>query len=259
MNMKYVPAKIYVCILACWTLCSGIVPAAVTNAAAVTQVEKSTSLWGVFKTGGPLMWPLLILSMLVVALAITDGIILLRKRWFKAELEETLAGLLRVRKVRSAISTCEQQTLVVTRALVPGLRLARSDAEKYNRPAMDGALEESISKEYFGCLPKIQYLSIIATIAPMLGLLGTVSGMIKAFQKIGIQGMGEPQALAGNIGEALITTAFGLIVGIPAMFFFFYYRNMLRDKVEELQEKINFLVGQLTGDTIIEEDMIPEE
>jgi biopolymer transport protein ExbB len=257
--MKQLLARSFVVLLSGIALAGNAVSATVTNTAALTQVEKSTSLWGMFETGGVIMWPLLTLSMLVVALAITDGILLLRKRWFNAELEGKLAEMLRAKKVRSAISTCEQKALVLTRALIPGIRLARKDAVKYNLAAMDGALEEAISKEYFSCLPKIQYLSIIATIAPMLGLLGTVSGMIKAFQKIGIQGMGEPQALAGNIGEALVTTAFGLIVGIPAMFFFFYYRNMLRDKVEELQEKANFLVGQLTGDTIIEEDMIPEE
>jgi len=257
--MKQKFTRIFTGMLSCVIMAGNVLSAPVTNVAAATQVEKSTTLLSMFKTGGVIMWPLLILSMLVLALAITDGILLLRKRWFNAELETKLGELLRARKVRSAISACEQQALTLTRALVPGLRLARKDAEKYNLKAMDGALEESISKEYFSCMPKIQYLSIIATIAPMLGLLGTVSGMIKAFQKIGIQGMGEPQALAGNIGEALVTTAFGLIVGIPAMFFFFYYRNMLRDKVEELQEKSNFLVGQLTGDTIIEEDMIPEE
>ena len=57
----------------------------------------------------------------------------------------------------------------------------------------------------------------------MLGLLGTVSGMIKAFQTIGSQGMGKPEVLAGNIGEAL--TATGLIIAIPAMLFYYYFRN----------------------------------
>ena len=241
-------------ILALGTLWCG---AAETNE--VTQVTKDTGLLDLFTMGGIIMWPLLILSMFVVALAITDGILLMKNRWFSESIESEIAALLQARKVRSAIAKCQEKAIALTRALLPGLRLARKDAEKFNRPVMEGALEESMSKEYFGILPKIQYLSIIATIAPMLGLLGTVSGMIKAFQKIGIAGMGEPQQLAGNIGEALITTAFGLIVGIPAMFLFFFYRNMLRDKTEQLQEKVNFLVGQLTGDTIVTEDQIPEE
>jgi len=70
-------------------------------------------------------------------------------------------------------------------------------------------------------------LSVIAGISPMLGLLGTVSGMIKAFEKIGQGGMGKPEQLAANIGEALLTTAAGLIVGIPAMVMYYLFKARL--------------------------------
>ena len=84
----------------------------------------------------------------------------------------------------------------------------------------------------------IQYLNVIATIAPMVGLLGTVSGMIGAFQTIATGGMGKPELLAGDIGEALITTATGLTIGIPAMIFYFILRNRLDSRLEELEEWI---------------------
>ncbi|MGC9452315.1 MAG: MotA/TolQ/ExbB proton channel family protein [Oceanipulchritudo sp.] len=84
----------------------------------------------------------------------------------------------------------------------------------------------------------IQYLNVIATIAPMVGLLGTVSGMIGAFQTIATGGMGKPELLAGDIGEALITTATGLTIGIPAMIFYFVLRNRLDSRLEELEEWI---------------------
>ena len=80
----------------------------------------------------------------------------------------------------------------------------------------------------------IQYLNVVATIAPMVGLLGTVSGMIGAFQTIATGGMGKPELLAGDIGEALITTATGLTIGIPAMIFYFVLRNRLDARLEEL-------------------------
>ncbi|MFO7724270.1 MAG: MotA/TolQ/ExbB proton channel family protein [Oceanipulchritudo sp.] len=80
----------------------------------------------------------------------------------------------------------------------------------------------------------IQYLNVVATIAPMVGLLGTVSGMIGAFQTIATGGMGKPELLAGDIGEALITTATGLTIGIPAMIFYFVLRNRLEARLEEL-------------------------
>jgi biopolymer transport protein ExbB len=82
----------------------------------------------------------------------------------------------------------------------------------------------------------IQYMNVIATIAPMVGLLGTVSGMIGAFQTIATGGMGKPELLAGDIGEALITTATGLTIGIPAMIFYFMLRNRLDARLEELEE-----------------------
>lgn len=84
----------------------------------------------------------------------------------------------------------------------------------------------------------IQYLNVIATIAPMVGLLGTVSGMIGAFQTIATGGMGKPELLAGDIGEALITTATGLTIGIPAMVFYFVLKNRLDERLDELEKWI---------------------
>jgi biopolymer transport protein ExbB len=84
----------------------------------------------------------------------------------------------------------------------------------------------------------IQYLNVIATIAPMVGLLGTVSGMIGAFQTIATGGMGKPELLAGDIGEALITTATGLTIGIPAMVFYFVLKNRLDTRLDELEKWI---------------------
>ena len=72
----------------------------------------------------------------------------------------------------------------------------------------------------------INYLSVIAQAAPMLGLLGTVSGMIKAFDKLGDEGT-NPSQLATNISEALLTTASGLVIALPALFFYFFFRDML--------------------------------
>lgn len=96
-------------------------------------------------------------------------------------------------------------------------------------------MEDRIRSLESGTLRWIQYLNVIATIAPMVGLLGTVSGMIGAFQTIAAGGMGKPELLAGDIGEALITTATGLTIGIPAMIFYFLLRNRLDSRLEELE------------------------
>jgi len=108
-------------------------------------------------------------------------------------------------------------------------------------------MEEASVHEVTAGLKPINYLSIIAQIAPMLGLLGTVSGMIKAFQKIGMGGMGKPELLAADIGEAMVTTATGLIIGIPAMFFYFYLKTRFMSNVSEMSRLLGNLCHQLVS------------
>jgi len=107
---------------------------------------------------------------------------------------------------------------------------------------MEEAISEHGAREASAIRTKISYLNTIATIAPMLGLLGTVSGMIKAFGNIATMGMGKASVLADNISEALITTAGGLVIAIPAMAAFFFFRNRLND--------IMVLVGDKIGEII---------
>ncbi|MEX0324724.1 MAG: MotA/TolQ/ExbB proton channel family protein [Puniceicoccaceae bacterium] len=136
-----------------------------------------------------------------------------------------------------------------------GLRPSRWTELPLNRQILEKAadhkeetrgrfLEEQCAIVEANTLRWIQYLNVIATIAPMVGLLGTVSGMIGAFQTIATGGMGKPELLAGDIGEALITTATGLTIGIPAMIFYFILRNRLDSRLEELEEWL----GRQTGD-----------
>jgi len=79
----------------------------------------------------------------------------------------------------------------------------------------------------------VNYFSILAQASPMLGLLGTVSGMIKAFSTMGREGMGDPTLLAGHISEALVTTACGLIIALPALFCYFVFRNRLTQLISQ--------------------------
>jgi biopolymer transport protein ExbB len=97
----------------------------------------------------------------------------------------------------------------------------------------------------------VNYLNVFATIAPMLGLLGTVTGMIQSFDQLAA-GRSEPQDLAGGIGQAMLTTAGGLIVGIPAMFLYFYFRNKLMIVVTNIQKSVTFLIDVLSGELKLE-------
>ena len=101
----------------------------------------------------------------------------------------------------------------------------------------------------------ITYLSIIAQVAPMLGLLGTVSGMIGAFDVLSATGGTDPQKLSGDISEALITTASGLAIAIPSLAFFFYFRNKLSGLVADChssgEEMLDVAIASIHGDQLM--------
>jgi biopolymer transport protein ExbB len=90
-------------------------------------------------------------------------------------------------------------------------------------------------------------LETVAAVSPILGLLGTVVGMIKVFKIISIQGVGEASALSGGISEALITTAAGLTVAIPALVFYNYFSLKAENLVHEIEDHAGDLVRRLTS------------
>jgi biopolymer transport protein ExbB len=108
------------------------------------------------------------------------------------------------------------------RALAPAISKLANDRKK-----AENLFVENLEAEENSVSQWVTYLNVVASVAPMIGLLGTVSGMISAFQTIGRGGMGRPELLAGDIGEALITTATGLVIGIPAMIAYFVLKNRL--------------------------------
>ncbi|MEM1295036.1 MAG: MotA/TolQ/ExbB proton channel family protein, partial [Verrucomicrobiota bacterium] len=91
----------------------------------------------------------------------------------------------------------------------------------------------------------INYLSVIAQASPMIGLLGTVSGMIKAFDQLGGEGMGDPASLATNISEALFTTAAGLVIAVPSLFVYYFFRDRLAHYVAVTDKEAYRLLNSL--------------
>jgi len=116
----------------------------------------------------------------------------------------------------------EAGSTLLARALAPAIKKLATSREK-----AEALFVENLEAEENAVSQWVTYLNVVASVAPMIGLLGTVSGMISAFQTIGRGGMGRPELLAGDIGEALITTATGLTIGIPAMIAYFVLKNRL--------------------------------
>ncbi len=91
----------------------------------------------------------------------------------------------------------------------------------------------------------ISYLSVIGVCTPMIGLLGTVTGMIKAFATLGTSGIGDPGQLAGAIGEVLVATAGGLLIAIPAFGAFYFLRNRAQGAIIHVQDILNSLFRKM--------------
>ncbi|CAA6691624.1 MULTISPECIES: MotA/TolQ/ExbB proton channel family protein [unclassified Lentimonas] len=214
---------------------------------AAPEVASSNSLFTKVKQGGWAMYPLGILSMSAFALTIYNFIALRKKDFFDDVVASELGQKLNQLDIAGAAALCEEHSAPLTRIVNHGLDSIKGghiDTELFRQ-----RLEAGSSKELAKPFVVINYLSIIASIAPMVGLLGTVSGMVKAFDSIATVGMGQPEVLAGNISEALITTASGMLVGIPAMFFFFYFKNQYGNLVADMTMYLDDMHGDLVHGT----------
>ena len=216
----------------------------------VQHAKKDTSLIDLFKTGGPLMYPLVLCSFAVISLIIYHIMELTKKKFVPDEQLENLKTLMYNRDTKGAFAYCEQNPNFLTNAFAAGVLRLKQDAPDKGVPFAEAAMNEAIDAQETKMNFWLNMISVIAAISPMIGLLGTVSGMIKAFQKIGLGGMGKPEQLAGNIGEALITTATGLIVGIPAMLAFFIFRGKFDALITNVTESLTELIDLYTGEHI---------
>ena len=238
---------LFAMVTACMGLALSVVyaqePAA--EAAAAAAVESSTSLIGLIKQGGLLMWPLGLLSVAAIALSVYGFLTVRESKMLTPELVPTLQESLGNLRLEEAITICQGTPSLLTNILNAGLQ--RISDGVLDTASMEKAMEEAAVEETSAGLKTISYLSIIAQISPMVGLLGTVSGMIKAFQKIGKGAMGKPEILAADIGEALVTTATGLLIGIPAMFLYFYLKGRYTSTVSKLGRTVGNLSHHLVA------------
>lgn len=188
-----------------------------------TAAAKSVTFAEMWKTGGWCMWPLGACSVAALFFVIRNILLLRRKNLLRADLKPEIEALLNRRDLKGVREVCQNNPSLMTSVLDAGLE--RISEHDFNPAHVMEAIEEAGNEQMVTFMRPINYLSMIGSVSPMLGLLGTVSGMIKAFQTIAAGGMGKPELLAGNIGEALITTFAGLVVAIPAMAAYFVFKN----------------------------------
>ena len=222
-------------------------PSPPADAAAAEAAAQEQTLWGIIKTGGWAMWPLGACSVGLITMIILNIRMVSRSNLMPASVVAPIRAAAQQRDVGQIYSLAQSKPCLFTNGLVPGLRKINPDDPAASKQEMENAIAESVGREEAQVGFWINFLSLITGVSPMIGLLGTVSGMIGAFQKIGMGGMGKPELLASNIGEALITTATGLCIAIPAMFAYFIFRNNLSRIVREAEGEYSAILDALTG------------
>ena len=201
--------------------------------------ENNKTLIDQFKAGGWAMYPLTFFSIAGFALIAYNYMAVRPLVILNPDAASQVDKAVEALDLQKAREICEANPSPTTNIIAAGLH--RVDLENYDPAPIKEAIEEASSEELAAPFVLINYLSVVGSISPMLGLLGTVSGMVKAFNVIEAEGAGSAQALAGNISEALITTATGMIIGIPAMFFFFYFKN----KYGKITSRVARVVGDI--------------
>ena len=211
----------------------GVMPLDPSRGGAFKALVQKTSLIQIFKKGGPIMWPLLLAAMLSLGTVIERVIFIIgtqRKR-NPQELEKFFAAVAED-DTKSAIQISNESKYHVVRTL----GYALTHKEKSIESALLYAQEQELKRFRRG----IPILDTVITLAPLLGLLGTVTGMMGSFSLIGGE-LSSPGAITGGIAEALIATAFGLGIAITALIPF----NFLNTKTEEVRIEIELAGRQL--------------
>ncbi len=198
------------------------------------------SLWERIYQGGWVMFPIVACSVLTVYL-VGDGVMRTSpKKLVPAEQMDAVKNLFRNGDYVGAYNYCKANPSMLTNVVRVGVSYL-GDGKNMTETAMG----EELSKENSHVQTRLSYLSVIGVCTPMIGLLGTVTGMMSAFSTLGTSGIGDPSSLAGAIGEVLIATASGLFIAIPAFAFFYYLRNRAASVIHVVEDTVNSLFRKM--------------
>jgi len=209
--------------------------------------SKGKSVWNIFHEGGIVMWILLIASILILAFTIEAFIKIRVARLAPPAVLAQLKDAIVSGNYPLAYQVCAANPCYLARIIQSGIeRLGRG------REAVEKATGDTTAKELNEIKANIQYLSVIGVVSPMVGLTGTVLGMIKAFQTLGSSGAADPSKLAGNISEVLVATGAGLFVAIPGFILYYVFRNRIQTVSVAVDSEVNLILEdipfeQLTG------------
>ena len=199
-------------------------------------------MFEIIKAGGWVMWPIMLCSVFAMAIIIERLWTLQRRRVAPPGLvlqvwQWAREGKLDAKRIQSLREGSPLGRLLATGVL----------NRHHDRTIMQESIED-VGRLLAHQLERyLNTLGTVASISPLLGLLGTVFGMIRAFTAMTVKGVGDPAMMAGGISEALVTTAAGLIVAIPAMVFYRYLRGRVEELVLIMEHEAMKLVEVMQG------------
>lgn len=194
------------------------------------------------RESGPILWTIGALGFVTVVLVVYFFLTLTARREAPPKLMKRAAAQISAGDVRDAYLMCEGRSELIARVLYAGLKMADQD-----RYIIQEAMESEGERGAALLWQRISYLNNIGVVAPLLGLLGTVWGMIGAFGAIALDSsQTKGLTMAYNVSQAMITTAAGLLVAIPAMVFYYYFRGRVLGVVSHVESHASEFVELIT-------------
>jgi len=194
----------------------------------------------IFDRGGLMMYPLILASFIGIAIIVERFIFLRKKKIIIPEIISVVEQFSSFKDIELARNICNKFTGPLPNLIKLGL-----DNSDLDRVEIKELIEDQGRQEARYLERGLTILETIAVIAPLMGLLGTVLGMIKVFSVIKEQGIGQAAALSGGISEALITTVTGLFVGIPVLIFFNYFSRRAENIVLDIEKYSTVLIQKI--------------
>lgn len=226
-----------------------------TGTQAADTETPSRSLLDYMVQGGPIGLIILLLSLVAIGMIGAQLFRIRRERLAPSDFTEHVRTLLADADITRTIELCDEQVPPSFASRVLGVSLARAARSPFGMLELRSTIEEVGQLEVDRLYRLTDGIGLIATIAPMLGLLGTVVGMVGAFDAITLaQGPARPDELAGSISQALITTVLGLIVAIPCTSAYTFLRNRIDHLTTEIGELIDELISPIEQNAASEQE-----
>jgi biopolymer transport protein ExbB len=205
--------------------------------------------------GGPTMILIGAAVVAFIALAVYNFMSLTKAKFCPSDLQAALMEHMTACRVRSAIELAASHPSYLGRLVAYAFpNIDATEPENLGRDQVEDAIADFTNSEGRKSMQWINYVSLVAQASPMLGLTGTVIGMVNAFATLQVSGAADPSALAGDISVALLTTLWGLFNAIPCIICYFILKNrfnaLVADTVHTAEELLNASIATVNADTL---------